>query len=257
MRPLASVERFLERALERPSARLFRARLRPVQVLRRVERAIEAERVVRAGQATIPDRIFVGIHPRDLAALGRTDELATYLADGALAFARAHGYRLAERPSVRIHEDAEASPGEPAIVTTHSDGQPSGAPLGTVAGGEPVDGGTRAFKAPVARSPDAMLEVRALGGGARWIRVGPAAITIGRSTDNLLVLDDPAVSRHHARIQARGGALVLTDLGSTNGTRVNGSSIREVVLGEGDDIAIGDTVISVHADDGSGPGTGA
>ena len=257
MRPLASVERFLERALERPSARLFRARLRPVQVLRRVERAIEAERVVRAGQPTVPDRITVGIHPIDLAALGRSDELAAYLADGALAFARAHGYRLAVRPSVRIHEDADAFPGEPAIVATHSDGQPGAAALGPMAGGEIVDSATRAFQAPVSRGPGAVLEIRPLGGGARRIHVGGAPITIGRSGDNVLVLDDPAVSRHHARIQARGGALVLTDLGSTNGTRVNGSSIREVVLGDGDDIGIGDTVISVHGDEGTGPGTRA
>lgn len=254
MRPLATVERFLERVLERPSARLFRTRIRPIQVLRRVERAIEAERVVRAGQATIPDQIAVGLNPRDLAALGRSDELATYLADGALAFARAHGYRLAERPSVRIHADAGSAPGDPTIVATHGDHQPSSAPAHGGPDGWAVDAGTRAFQAPVARAPSAVLEVRPLGGGSQRIRVAAEPLTIGRSSDNVVVLDDPAVSRHHARIQPRGGALVLTDLGSTNGTRVNGSTVREVVLGEGDDIAIGDTVISVHADDPTGVG---
>jgi pSer/pThr/pTyr-binding forkhead associated (FHA) protein len=49
----------------------------------------------------------------------------------------------------------------------------------------------------------------------------------------------------HARVHARDGHLVLTDLGSTNGTRVNGQRISEVVLGEGDVISIGETEIVV------------
>jgi pSer/pThr/pTyr-binding forkhead associated (FHA) protein len=61
------------------------------------------------------------------------------------------------------------------------------------------------------------------------------------------VLRDSRVSRRHARLAARDGVLVLTDLGSTNGTRVNGHRITEVVLGEGDRIAIGETVMVVEA----------
>ncbi|HEV2006663.1 MAG TPA: FHA domain-containing protein, partial [Candidatus Limnocylindrales bacterium] len=49
--------------------------------------------------------------------------------------------------------------------------------------------------------------------------------------------------RQHARLHGRDGVLVLTDLGSTNGTRVNGQRIREVVLGAGDQIGMGDTVL--------------
>ena len=48
MPPLAAIERFFERLLERPSARLFRARLQPVQLQRRIERAMEAERLASA-----------------------------------------------------------------------------------------------------------------------------------------------------------------------------------------------------------------
>jgi pSer/pThr/pTyr-binding forkhead associated (FHA) protein len=46
-------------------------------------------------------------------------------------------------------------------------------------------------------------------------------------------------------VHARDGHIVLTDLGSTNGTRVNGQRVREVVLGAGDRITMGDTVIVV------------
>jgi len=68
---------------------------------------------------------------------------------------------------------------------------------------------------------------------------------IGRSSECELVLRDPRASRQHARLTARDGVLVLTDLGSTNGTHVNGQRVSEVVLGEGDRISIGETVLIV------------
>lgn len=58
-----------------------------------------------------------------------------------------------------------------------------------------------------------------------FILLGPAALTLGRSSDNGLSLADPEVSRHHARLELLEGdvpAVQLTDLGSTNGTFVNG-----------------------------------
>ena len=72
-------------------------------------------------------------------------------------------------------------------------------------------------------------------------------LTIGRAADNDLVLDDQRVSRHHARLQGRRGMLVLTDLDSANGSRVNSVAITEVALGAGDRIEIGTTILVVEA----------
>jgi pSer/pThr/pTyr-binding forkhead associated (FHA) protein len=83
-----------------------------------------------------------------------------------------------------------------------------------------------------------------------------APIRIGRAPDNDLVLADDRISRHHARIQGRGGVLVLTDLDSTNGSFVNGRRAQEVVLGDGDRLQFGRTVLSVERAAG-GPWTGA
>ena len=64
-------------------------------------------------------------------------------------------------------------------------------------------------------------------------------LTIGREEDNGVQLNDERVSRFHAKIQEDGGQVILTDLESTNGTRVNGHPVQMHVLRIGDQISIG------------------
>jgi pSer/pThr/pTyr-binding forkhead associated (FHA) protein len=64
-------------------------------------------------------------------------------------------------------------------------------------------------------------------------------ITIGRAPDNLIVLEDPSVSARHAEIRAVSSAYYLKDLGSTNGTRLNGNPITESKLAHGDRLRFG------------------
>ncbi len=72
-------------------------------------------------------------------------------------------------------------------------------------------------------------------------------LRIGRSPDNDLVLDDPRVSRYHAQLSRQGEVVVIEDLGSTNGTLVNGRRITEAhVLQPTETIAIGSTVFSLE-----------
>ena len=66
-----------------------------------------------------------------------------------------------------------------------------------------------------------------------------ATTTIGRSPENMLRLDDPSVSGQHAQLQQAGEDYQLTDLDSTNGTRVNGELITTVTLRVGDRIRFG------------------
>ena len=77
-------------------------------------------------------------------------------------------------------------------------------------------------------------------------------LTIGRKHGELL-LDDPLVSSRHCQVQARGAEWCLTDLGSTNGTMVDGRLVREVVLRPGSEIQLGGTrlVLFVGAPDDS------
>ena len=106
MPPLTALERFFERLFERPSARLFRARVQPIQLQRRIERAMEAERLTTSDRTLAPNRFVVHLNPADLAEFGdMTGSLASELADGALSFARAHRYTVVDRPRVDLLAD--------------------------------------------------------------------------------------------------------------------------------------------------------
>src|SRR5262245_4406818 len=68
-------------------------------------------------------------------------------------------------------------------------------------------------------------------------------VTIGREEDNTIQLNDERVSRFHVKIQEDGGRVILTDLDSTNGTRINGHPVQMRVLQFGDQMSIGRSIL--------------
>jgi FHA domain len=74
-------------------------------------------------------------------------------------------------------------------------------------------------------------------------RAGDSALRLGRSPDNDVILRDPATSGHHARLERRGDQFWIVDLGSTNGTLVNGDPIQEKQLSHGDRVTIGQNAV--------------
>lgn len=84
--------------------------------------------------------------------------------------------------------------------------------------------------------------------------VGAKEVSIGRSPDNGLVIDNPAVSHYHARVFNEEGRLMLEDFGSLNGTFVNGQRVKIVSLKPGDSVAIGKhTIIITDSRDAEDP----
>lgn len=68
--------------------------------------------------------------------------------------------------------------------------------------------------------------------------------TLGREAGNDIIINDPQVSRHHARLTLQNNAYILEDLGSTNGTFVNGRRVTgPISLSHGDMVGLGDTVV--------------
>jgi transcriptional regulator with GAF, ATPase, and Fis domain len=97
------------------------------------------------------------------------------------------------------------------------------------------------FVVTVERGPDRGKELRVDGSE-------PARVLVGKSPSCALILSDPLVSRRHAALEPVGRRLRLVDLGSTNGTTVNGLAVADAALSGGEEIALGETVLRVRAE---------
>ena len=91
--------------------------------------------------------------------------------------------------------------------------------------------------------PQAELTIESGPDAGHTYRATESALRMGRSPDNDLILRDPATSGHHARVERRGEQFWIVDLGSTNGTLVNGEPIQEKELKHDDRITIGQNAV--------------
>ncbi len=140
--------------------------------------------------------------------------------------------------SREMSSDASANAGE--ATTLMPVWQPPAPPAEGAAGpmagdkAEPlVSGSGRQAELTIETGPDAGHSHRA----------GDNALRLGRSPDNDIILRDPATSGHHARVERRGDQFWIVDLGSTNGTLVNGEPIQEKELSHGDRVTIGQNAV--------------
>lgn len=95
------------------------------------------------------------------------------------------------------------------------------------------------------------ITIRVLEGDQRgrvFSRLSPP-LTIGREEDNTIQLNDERISRFHLKIQADDGRLILTDLDSTNGTKINGHPVQMRVLQPGDTVTVGRVVLLIGTDE--------
>ena len=266
--PLTAVERFFERLFERPAARLFQEPVERSQIQRAIERAMESERVVHERKAYVPAHYRVLLNKADAAALkSNMDALTRDLADGVRLYARAHDYVLQARPSVEVIGSSAVAAGDVRVYADRAPAPEKKAPTAPlapvtpppVADDEPevldadddsdaevVSGATAVFAAPRPNTPRAQLAVRTPGQPPSRLNVRPGTIRLGRALDNDIVLPDDKVSRHHGQIGIRLGMLVYTDLGSTNGSYLNGAAVTEIALGPGDVLQLGASTITVE-----------
>jgi predicted component of type VI protein secretion system len=195
----------------------------------------------------VPNEYRVYLSPRDRERFASYEEaLAAELGGYLLEHARRERLAMLSKPVIEFETDDRLGLGEFGIQTRvvqpeHEQEEPSAeeesgrtmiySTAGRVA--EPLEERARA------RHQNALLLVD----GKRMV-VGPAGVTLGRSRQCDIVLEDPNISRQHAEIRPRGGAWVLTDLGSTNGSLINGRRIEHPeVVKPGDEIEIGTSVI--------------
>jgi hypothetical protein len=113
---------------------------------------------------------------------------------------------------------------------------------------------------PMRPAPQRAFVLRFISGkyqGGEFPIVPEKQIIVGRSSDLDMVLVEDMVSRKHARIAMQNDQIWIEDLGSTNGTFVNGEKIKRARLKEGDRVLIGTSILKLIAGDGSGDSTDA
>ncbi|HSH60151.1 MAG TPA: DUF3662 and FHA domain-containing protein [Acidimicrobiales bacterium] len=215
---LQSFERRLERLVEGVFAKAFRSGLQPVELGRRLTREMDARRAVGVRGVMTANHFVFNLAPADMERVGPFSEaLVRELADAAREHARSEGYRFVGPVEVELREDASLTAG---IFLVSSE-------LKEAAGGVTV--GTLV-----------------LADGER-VSVADKPLGIGRLAECEVVLADDSVSRRHAEVRRQGSQIVVADLGSTNGTKVNGERVAERVLDDGDVITVGNASLRFEA----------
>ena len=237
------LEHLASRLIEGWTARLFRARLQPVQIAKRLIRAMESHQTISLSKTFVPNSYAVSLSPADYAQFERyRRSLERDLAEAVLGAARGRRFALLAFPTIEIERDEDVAPGDVRVSCALVDASGEQVDpedrhaLGAVEAGHTMvlDAGALLRERP--RAPRASLEIPQ---ERRAVPLGPEPLVIGRDPESDLVLDDRRVSRRHAEIRLRLGRYTLYDLQSTNGTFVSGRRVTEVALSDGDRIAIG------------------
>src|SRR5256886_16735528 len=249
---LERLEAMASRVIEGWSARLFRARLQPVQIAKRVIRTMEAHQTISVAKTFVPNSYVVSLAPTDYAEFEQYKRsLERDLAEAVLGAARDRRFTLLAYPTVELEEDDDVSPGDVrvacALVDASGEEVPSNEPerLGGVAAGHTMVLDRDALLSAKPRAPQGVSVARE-GSVKREVKLTADPISVGRDPKSDIVLDDRRVSRRHAEVRLRLGRYTLYDLQSTNGTFVNGRRIAEMVLSDEDRITIGGAELVVR-----------
>lgn len=258
MAVLSSIESFLERLFEAPFGRLFRARIEPVTLGKRIERAMDTNRSFTDDGVLVPNHYELHLNPADYAGFeSYRSALEDDFAHRVLARARRERYTLVARPRVALVSDPATPKGDVRVAAKLVDdwgANMRGARAESAPEAPAPFSETRVFRSPapdpgprVVNAPGgSYLVVSTDGGRPVQFDLSGAVISIGRGSENDLILDDPQVSRNHCQLKLQYGAYSLTDMGSTNGSYVNGQRVSEIALGPGDVIELGGTRIEFH-----------
>jgi hypothetical protein len=238
---LEKFEDSLDRMVSGAFAKAFKAEVQPVELAAALQREMNDRASVLDRERTVVPNIFhIELSHHDFTRLAVfKDALGTELATLVRDYAGEQRYTLLGSVRVTMTEDdsletgifrvrsesrAEVVSAVPAVATVNS---PSAEGVATGVAGS---GGS----APTAQP---QLEIN----GSLY-PLARAITRLGRGTDTDIRIDDPGVSRHHCEI-VLGTDIVLRDLGSTNGTWVNGARVTELVLTDGTAIQLGGTTL--------------
>jgi hypothetical protein len=210
-------ERRLERLVEGAFGKAFRSGLQPVEIARKLLRNMDNGRTLGVRGTVAPNQFVVCLCEEDAIRFDDyADVLERELAEEAREHARTEGYHFIGPVTVQLVEDPRLKRGDLEVETAIKEG------------------------------PGGRVGALVLPDGSR-LPLGEQPFVIGRLSDCDLVVEDPLASRRHAEIRPEPDAYRLVDLKSLNGTTVNGSPVKEQVLGDGDIVGIGAVSIRFEA----------
>ncbi|BEP13198.1 DUF3662 and FHA domain-containing protein [Acidothermaceae bacterium B102] len=249
---LQRFERRLEGLVEGAFARAFKGNVEPVEIAAALEReALDKKAIVGAGRVLVPNEYVVQLGNADYARLS--------------PYARQLGIELATMVEESAAEQQWSFVGDVAVTLEEVDSLETGVfhVHSTVVDLQGVETAADPHRTQViAKQPAATgftgnprLVLSTDGKGRevaeRAVQLLTPVTIIGRGHDAQLRLSDPGVSRHHAQVELRGGLVWLEDLGSTNGTTLDGAPVSAPTeLTSGQRIALGSSVLVFLRDPG-------
>jgi len=219
--------------------RAYDSTIRPIEMGRRLLGVVDAQ--VAEDTKAIPHAYTVVLHPDDRAAFAEVEtELVRELAEVVTQHSERESYRLAEPAVVVLRDDNDARRGSitvlPSLVSAKQPivpAQPSKADTNEAVVVQPI---AASMSTPVA---GAITSAIVLEDGTRHV-LETERVTIGRQSGCTITIRDTNVSREHAQLRRRPNGWTIRDLGSTNGTKLNGVRVEsEQMLANGDVIMLG------------------
>ena len=219
--------------------RAYDSTIRPIEMGRRLLGVVDAQ--VAEDTMAIPHAYTVVLHPDDRAAFAEVEiELVRELAEVVTQHSERESYRLAEPAVVVLRDDTGAKRGSitvlPSLVSAKQPivpAQPSKADTNEAVVVQPI---AASMSTPVA---GAITSAIVLEDGTRHV-LETERVTLGRQSGCTITIRDTNVSREHAQLRRRPNGWTIRDLGSTNGTKLNGVRVEgEQMLANGDVIMLG------------------
>jgi hypothetical protein len=228
---LQRFERRLEGLVEGAFAKVFRGGVEPVEIAKALQREAADKKTISAKRTLVPNDYVVELGPTDHAKLKPYEApLGNELAAMVREHAAERRWEFVGPVTVRLEEHHDVDTGTFRVRSAVIEGTPDPTPK------PPTKGAPRVR---ITHGPNAPQEVP----------LTDDVLTIGRGSTATIRLDDTGVSRAHAEIRREGDDVILVDLGSTNGSSVNGRPIERVRLTPGDRIELGRSVLVYERDD--------
>ncbi|MDQ3986806.1 MAG: DUF3662 and FHA domain-containing protein [Actinomycetota bacterium] len=247
MKMAKNIERRLEGMVEGFFAKVFRSGLQPIEVGRRILREMEGGRTVSVNRIYAPNDFRVVMGPDDHKRFSQMEsELKREFTELVIEQAKQDRWNLMGMPKITFEEEPDMGKGEfrvEASLTADPDSPAPGVSTHSPPSRDPEATGAisadTASKLGLARAPAELVVLDESGRNKERIAITRTPVVIGRLSSNGVVLSDPNVSRKHAELRRDQEGWVLVDLGSTNGTTVNGRLGREHSLKDGDRLGFG------------------